>query len=109
MICAMADPATLPSVYLKRADGSLVTYSSAECETLLAHLEAANQAGSAQTTSNGSEIFFWAVSPYLLIADLGWHVGRRMSEMFVIAVDRDMPLELRFQSDEAYVDVETAL
>ena len=29
--------------------------------------------------------------------------------MFVIAVDRDQPLELRFQSDEAYVDVFTAL
>jgi hypothetical protein len=82
-------------------DGSVVGHSEAECETILAHLVAANQAGSAQTTANGSEIFFWAASPYLLIADLGWHVGRRMSELFVIAVDRDRPLELRFQTDEA--------
>ena len=87
----MAAPATLPSIYLRRVDGTVVGYSEAECETILAHLVAANQAGYAQTTSNGSEIFFWAASPYLLKADLKWHMRRRMSEMFVIAVDRDMP------------------
>jgi len=105
----MADPVTLPSVYLKRVDGSVASYSAAECERILGHLAASGVAGTAQTTSNGSEIFFWAASPYLLIADLGWQVGRRMSEMFVVAVDVDQPLGLRFQSDEGYYDLQTAL
>ena len=46
---------------------------------------------------------------YMAVADLGWHVGRRRGEVFVIAVDRDRPLELRCQGDEACVDVVAAL
>ena len=106
----MADPSTLPSVFLRRVDGSFAEFSNAECEQILAHLTAAGAASTAaQETSNGSQIFFWAASPYLVLADLAWSVGRRMSELFIVAVDRSQPFSLRFQSDDAYYSLQDAL
>ena len=58
---------------LQRADGTSVAYAGADLDSIIAHLTAANAAGS----GNGENIFFMSAAPDLLIMDLNWQINRR--------------------------------
>ena len=103
----MADPNAEPSVFLKMIDGNLVGFSQYELERILAHLAASGVVGS--TRQGASDVWYYAASPYLLLMDLGWNVGRRLSELFQVSLDDTQPFNLRVQSGEAFTDLQGAL
>jgi hypothetical protein len=89
---------------LRRYDGTTTTYAAADMELLLAHLLSANSAG----CSDGS-VFFWAASPYLVLADLAFQVNRRLSELFEAQADPTNPFGLAFSADGQYYTLGEAL
>lgn len=103
----MSDPNSEPSVFLKRVDGLTVGFSQYELERILSHLAASGVVGS--TRQGSADVWYFAASPYLLLLDLGWNVGRRLSELFQVSLDNTQPFNLRFQNGEAFTDLNGAL
>ena len=90
---------------LQRYDGTSVSFSGADLDSMIAHLTAANAAG----CGNGENIFFMAAAPYLLLMDLNWQINRKFSELFQASFDINQLFHLRFDNEQDYYDLPAAL
>ena len=90
---------------LVRKDYSTVNWTSNELDQILAYLTA----GRATGCNDGSDIFFMAASPYLLIVDVTFGINRKLTELFDLRTDPTMPFNLRFEQDQVYFSLSDAL
>ena len=90
---------------LQRYSGTSVSSSSADLDSMIAHLTAANAAG----CGDGENIFFMAAAPYPLLMGLNWQINRKFSELFQASFDNNQLFHLRFENEQDYYDLPSAL
>jgi hypothetical protein len=90
---------------LVRKDYSTVNWTSNELDQILAYLTA----GRATGCNDGSDIFFMAASPYLLMVDVTFGINRKLTELFDLRTDPTMPFNLRFEQNQVYYSLADAL
>ena len=89
---------------LTRRNGGLVTFSTAELNTILSALRLSGQA-----RAFNNDVAFMSTETGLLLGDTSWNVGLRLAETFDVRQDDTLPFGLAFFADEARYDVHQAL
>ena len=76
---------------LTRRNGTAVTFSSAELNTILAALRLSGQA-----RAFDRDVAFMSTETGLLLGDTSWNVGLRLAETFEVRSDDTLPFGIAF-------------